>query len=83
MNIENHDDLHRKIYYQMTKYKLCRRCYKCETVCPNGSISVRNNKYIIDKNSCTHCMVCAGNKYIYDGCMMKRYLRVKKDDNNE
>ena len=83
MNVKKHEDLHRKIFYQITKYKLCRRCYKCETVCPSGAIKVTNNNYIIDEKLCTHCMICARNKYISDGCMMRRYLRVKKGKSNE
>ena len=83
MNVKKHEDLHRKIFYQITKYKLCRRCYKCETVCPSGAIKVTNNNYIINEKLCTHCMICAGNKYISDGCMMRRYLRVKKGKSNE
>lgn len=80
MNVKNHEDLHRRINYQLMKFKLCRRCYKCEAVCPKKAISIENDKYTIDNQKCSHCLNCTNNKYIHEGCMMRKYLKVKDDN---
>ena len=79
MNVKDHKSLQKQIAYQITKYKLCRRCYKCEAVCPKKAISIENNEYIIDKSKCIHCMSCTKNEYIHSGCLMKKYLRVSEE----
>lgn len=79
MNIKDHEFLHRKIYYQLLKFKLCRRCYKCEAACPQKAIKVQNNSYKIDEKLCTHCLSCTDTNYVAEGCLMKQYLR-KKDN---
>lgn len=80
MNVKNHNMLHKQVLYQLTKYKLCRGCYKCEAVCPKRAITVQSDKYIINEDKCVHCLACVNSVYIKDGCMMKRYLRVKADE---
>ncbi len=34
----------------------CLNCGACESVCPNDAISVGDDIYIIDPNSCTECV---------------------------
>lgn len=83
INVKDHKALHRLIKNQLIKFKLCRRCYKCEAVCPKKAISIKNNTYDIEKSKCVHCMNCTKLKYIHEGCMMKKYLRVKEDKIDE
>lgn len=80
MNVSDHQRLRRLIENQLTKFKLCRRCYKCEAVCTRKAISIEKDKYLIDENKCSGCLACTKEDYIYDGCMMKRYLRISKGE---
>lgn len=83
INVKDHNALHIMIEHQLIKYKLCRRCYKCEAVCPKKAISIQNDKYEIDKEKCVHCLNCTKLKYIHEGCMMKKYLQVKEEKSVE
>lgn len=80
MNVKNHNDLRRKVDYQVTKYNACRSCRKCESVCSFGAISINNGQYKIDESKCKHCQKCVSNKYITGGCVMKRVLFVSKKE---
>ncbi len=83
MNVEDHDDLQRKVAYQIRKFNACRKCLKCESVCPQGAISIDSEGYYINPYKCIHCMKCVNQKYLQGGCMMDKYLRTKtgKGDN--
>lgn len=83
MNIKNHEILHKKIYYQLLKFKLCRRCYKCESACPKKAIRVQNNSYTINQKMCTHCLCCTDTNYVAEGCLMKQYLRKKVEKHDK
>lgn len=78
MNVEKHDDLQRKIGYQVRKFNACRRCLKCESVCKAGAISLSGNEYYINSEKCVHCKMCVTEKYLVGGCMMEKYLRTKE-----
>lgn len=77
MNVSNHDDLQRKIGYQVRKFNACRRCLKCESVCRQGAISITGGEYYINPEKCVHCKMCVTEKYLVGGCMMEKYLRTK------
>lgn len=77
MNVEKHDDLQRKIGYQVRKFNACRRCLKCESVCKQGAISLSGDEYYINPEKCEHCKMCVTEKYLVGGCMMEKYLRTK------
>ncbi len=78
MNVEKHDDLQRKIGYQVRKFNACRRCLKCESVCKVGAISLAGDEYYINPEKCVHCKMCVTEKYLVGGCMMEKYLRTKE-----
>ena len=78
MNVKNHDDLQRKIGYQVRKFNACRACLKCESVCKSGAISLAENEYYINPEKCIHCKKCVTEKYLVGGCMMEKYLRTKE-----
>lgn len=78
MNVKNHDDLQRKISYQVRKFNACRACLKCESVCKSGAISLSENEYYINPEKCIHCKKCVTEKYLVGGCMMEKYLRTKE-----
>ena len=81
IKVKDHNLVHRKIYYQLLKFNLCRRCYKCESACPRKAISVQNDQYIIDEELCNHCLSCTETKYVSEGCLMKQYLRTGSEKN--
>ncbi|WP_372882459.1 4Fe-4S binding protein [Psychromonas sp.] len=35
--------------------KDCFSCYACETVCPEGAISIAANTFVINPNLCNEC----------------------------
>lgn len=81
-NVENVDDLFRKIGYQIRKFNVCKMCLKCESICEFGAIKItKKNGYKIDKSKCRHCLKCVRQDYLPEGCIMGRYLRVKEDLN--
>lgn len=82
LNVKDHKALHMRIAYQVLKYNACRRCYKCEGVCKSSAITIRNHKYVIDQDKCTHCLSCVSTKYISDGCIMKQYLKSRRPNND-
>lgn len=77
MNVENHEDLQRKVAYQIRKFNACKKCLKCESVCRHGAIHVTVDGYYIDASKCVHCKMCVNQKYLRGGCMMDKYLRTK------
>lgn len=79
MNVSDHADLQRKAAYQVRKYNACRKCLKCESVCPFGAISVTSFAYKIDETKCRHCLKCVTNKYLDGGCLMDRFLKSKEE----
>lgn len=78
MNVKDHDDIQRKIGYQVRKFNACRRCLKCESVCKSGAISLAGGEYYINPDKCTRCKKCVTEKYLSGGCMMEKYLRTKE-----
>lgn len=78
MNVKNYKSLQSKAAYQVLKFNACRKCYKCESACKFGAISIRNGVYNIDKDICIHCLSCVNPKYIADGCVMKGYLKSRR-----
>ena len=79
MNVADHDSLQRMASYQVRKYNACRKCLKCESVCPYGAISITLGTYKIDENICKHCKKCVTPKYLDGGCLMDRFLKSKED----
>jgi phosphoadenosine phosphosulfate reductase len=77
MNVANHDDLQRKVGYQIKKYNACRQCLKCESLCKYGAISITNGEYRIDEKKCKRCKMCITAKYLEGGCLMEKYLKTK------
>lgn len=76
-NVANHEDIQRMVGYQIRKFNSCRKCLKCESLCPTGAISITNDRYYIDSSKCVHCKMCMSSKYLDSGCMMNKYLRTK------
>lgn len=83
MNVADHDGLQGKVAYQIRKFNACRKCLKCESVCPYGAISVTAFRYKIDDSKCRHCLKCVSNKYINGGCLMEHFLKSKEEYVNE
>lgn len=79
MNVKNHEDMQRKIGYQVKKFNACRKCLKCESVCAAGAISIVGGEYYINPEKCVHCKKCVTEKYLSGGCMMDKYLRTRTD----
>lgn len=80
-NVQDVDDLFRKVAYQIRKFNACRKCLKCESVCKYGAISISKvNGYYIDPNKCRHCLVCVNPKFLSDGCLMGKYLRTRDNE---
>lgn len=79
MNVADHENLRRMIAYQVRKYNACRRCLKCESVCPFGAITVSPLGYKIDETKCKHCKKCVTAKYLDGGCLMDRFLKSKEE----
>lgn len=77
MNVAKHDDLQRKIGYQVRKFNACRKCLKCESLCKFGAISILADEYRINENKCKRCKMCVTAKYLDGGCMMDKYLKTK------
>ena len=80
MNVKSHDDLQRMIGYQIKKFNACRQCLKCESVCSFGAITINKQGYHIDNLKCKRCKKCVTPKYLTGGCLMDRFLRVRKDN---
>ena len=79
MNVESHDSLQRMVSYQIRKYNACRKCLKCESVCPFGAITINSGAYKIDDKKCRHCKKCVTAKYLEGGCLMDRFLKSKEE----
>lgn len=79
MNVESHDALQRMVSYQIRKYNACRKCLKCESVCPFGAITINLGVYKIDDKKCKHCKKCVTAKYLEGGCLMDRFLKSKEE----
>mgnify|MGYP002854939039 CR=1 FL=1 len=79
MNVKSHEDMQRKIGYQVKKFNACRKCLKCESVCAAGAISIVGGEYYINPEKCVHCKKCVTEKYLSGGCMMDKYLRTRVD----
>lgn len=77
MNVAKHDDLQRKVAYQIKKYNACRQCLKCESLCKYGAISIIGGDYLIDGHKCKRCKMCVTAKYLEGGCLMEKYLKTK------
>lgn len=82
MNVADHEDLQRKIAYQIRKFNACRKCLKCESVCKSGAISITSDGYHIDEKKCVHCKMCVNQAVLTSGCLMGKYLKTK-DERNE
>lgn len=78
MNVANHEDLQRRVGYQVRKFNACHRCLKCESVCKAGAISIVGDYYCINPDKCVHCGMCVDQKILRGGCMMDKYLRTKE-----
>jgi phosphoadenosine phosphosulfate reductase len=78
MNVADHDDLQRKIAYQIRKFNGCRKCLKCESVCKSGAISITAEGYHIDEKKCVHCKMCVNQSVLTMGCLMGKYLKTKE-----
>ena len=78
MNVADHDDLQRKIAYQIRKFNGCRKCLKCESVCMDGAISITAEGYHIDEKKCVHCKMCVNQSVLAMGCLMGKYLKTKE-----
>jgi phosphoadenosine phosphosulfate reductase len=83
LNVADHDDLQRMAAYQVRKYNACRKCLKCESVCPFGAISVTTDVYKINPEKCKRCKKCVSSKYLEGGCLMDRFLKSKEEYNDE
>lgn len=77
MNVAKHDELQRKIGYQIKKYNVCRKCLKCESLCRFGAISIIGDEYHISDDKCRRCKMCVTAKYLEYGCLVGKYLRIK------
>ena len=77
MNVAQHEDLQRKIAYQIKKFNACRQCLKCESLCKYGAISIVGGDYRIDDHKCKRCKMCVTAKYLNGGCLMDKYLKTK------
>ena len=77
MNVAKHEDLQRKVAYQIKKYNACRQCLKCESLCKYGAISIMAGEYRIDEKKCKRCKMCVIAKYLEGGCLMEKYLKTK------
>ena len=80
MNVKSHEDLQRMIGYQIRKYNACRKCLKCESVCDHNAISITKDSYRINANKCKRCKKCVSAKFLDGGCLMDRFLKVKKEE---
>ena len=57
-----------KTTYQVNQ-DLCIGCKLCLRYCPEGAISLKKGKAIIDTTKCTACGICSdGNKKNFSGC---------------
>lgn len=83
MNVENHQDLHRKIAYQIRKFNACRQCLKCESICKAGAITISSAGYFINPQKCVHCKMCVNQKVLENGCLMGKFLRTKETKNTD
>ena len=79
MNVADHEVLQRMTSYQVRKYNACRKCLKCESVCPFGAITITQGAYKINEAICRHCKKCVSAKYLDGGCLMDRFLKSKED----
>ena len=79
MNVKDHEDLQRKISYQIKKFNACRKCLKCESLCKYGAIIIKGEEYYINENKCKRCKMCVSTKYLSGGCLMERYLKTKSE----
>lgn len=77
MNVEKHEDIQRKVAYQIRKYNACRQCLKCESLCRFGAISIVDGDYRIDDKKCKRCKMCVTAKFLEGGCLMDKYLKTK------
>ncbi len=83
-NVQDVEGLLRQVAYQVRKYNACRQCLKCESICKYGAISIsKAYGYRIDPLKCRHCLKCVNQKFLTDGCLMGKYLRVRGGSNGE
>lgn len=83
LNVADHDALQRMVAYQIRKFNACRKCLKCESVCPFGAITVSAVEYKINSDKCKRCKKCVTNKYLSGGCLMDRFLKSKSGETYE
>ena len=83
LNVADHEALQRMAGYQVRKFNACRRCLKCESLCPYGAISVCADRYHIEARKCVHCKMCVTAKYLDGGCLMDKFLRSNLEKSNE
>ena len=81
MNVKNHEDLLRKIAYQIRKFNACRKCLKCESVCKVGAKSISKEVSFINPDKCVRCKMCVNQAVLENGCLMGKYLRTKDTKN--
>lgn len=77
MNVKDHEDLQKKISYQIKKFNACRKCLKCESLCKYGAITIIGDEYYINDKKCKRCKMCVSPKYLVGGCLMEKYLKTK------
>jgi phosphoadenosine phosphosulfate reductase len=78
LNVKDHESMQRMVSYQIRKYNACRKCLKCESLCKNGAITVKGDAYRINVERCSRCRKCVTAKYLDKGCLMEKYLYVKR-----
>lgn len=77
MNVKDHEDLQKKISYQIKKFNACRKCLKCESLCKYRAITIIGEEYYINDKKCKRCKMCVSPKYLVGGCLMDKYLKTK------
>ncbi|MBQ7498197.1 MAG: phosphoadenosine phosphosulfate reductase family protein [Selenomonas sp.] len=79
MNVADHEALQRMAGYQVRKFNACRRCLKCESLCPHGAIKIQGGNYEIDESKCKRCKMCVTAKYLDGGCLMDKFLKTNTE----
>ena len=79
MNVADHEALQRMAGYQVRKFNVCRRCLKCESLCPHGAIKIQGGNYEIDESKCKRCKMCVTAKYLDGGCLMDKFLKTNTE----
>ena len=79
MNAADPEALQRMAGYQVRKFNACRRCLKCESLCPHGAIKIKGDSYAIDESKCKRCKMCVTSKFLDGGCLMDKFLKTNTE----